>query len=168
MNEQIIATVHRKKNKSAKVFEIIMITLAAFFLVMGIAISRGFMLPCFMMAGLYFLYSANTQKDYEYILKDNILTIDIIKNHHKRSNACEINLENMEILAPCNHEIVKKYKKGSENANILKYDYTSYDDEIPYYTMIITENGQKIKLLLDINDEMMDRLTRKYAQKVYQ
>ena len=33
---------------------------------------------------------------------------------------------------------------------LKKFDYTSYDDNIPYYTMIVYENKEKIKLLLDL------------------
>ena len=48
-----------------------------------------------------------------------------------------------------------------------KYDYTSYEDDIPYYTMITYEDNKKIKLLLDLNNSMLEAIKRVYPQKVY-
>ena len=50
---------------------------------------------------------------------------------------------------------------------IKKYDYTSYDDDVPYYTMIVTEDGNKIKLLLDLTEEMLHTIKTQHPQKVY-
>ena len=40
-------------------------------------------------------------------------------------------------------------------------------DNIPYYTMITMEEGQKIKLLLDLNDELIQSLKRLNPGKVF-
>ena len=61
----------------------------------------------------------------------------------------------MEVTAPHWHESVAKYKKNGGTEQLKKYDYTSYDDNTPYYTMIIKEDGRKIKLLLDLTEEML-------------
>ena len=49
---------------------------------------------------------------------------------------------------------------------VHKYDYTSYDDNVPYYTMIIVEGRRKIKLLLDLDEEMLDAIRRICPGKV--
>ena len=46
-------------------------------------------------------------------------------------------------------------------------DYTSYDDNIPYYTMIIKEDGRKIKLLLDLTEDMLHTMKTQHPEKVY-
>lgn len=51
----------------------------------------------------------------------------------------ELNLENLEVVAPSGHEVVAKYRKKGGTEKLPKYDYTSYEPDIPYYTMIITE-----------------------------
>ena len=56
-------------------------------------------------------------------------------------------------------------KGGTEK--LKKYDYTSYNDDIPYYTMIIVEDGRKIKILLDLNSEMLHEMKRMCPDKVY-
>ena len=48
-----------------------------------------------------------------------------------------------------------------------KYDYTSYEEDTPYYTMIIMENRTKIKLLLDLDEEMLQTLKRLYPERVF-
>ena len=50
---------------------------------------------------------------------------------------------------------------------LKKYDYTSYEDDVPYYTMIIKEDGQKIKLLLDLTEEMLHTIKTQFPEKVY-
>ena len=50
---------------------------------------------------------------------------------------------------------------------LKKYDYTSYDDDVPYYTMFVKEDGNKIKLLLDLTDEMLHTIKTLHPQKVY-
>ena len=73
----------------------------------------------------------------------------------------------MEVTAPHWHESVAKYKKNGGTESLKKYDYTSYDDNIPYYTMIITEDGRKIKLLLDLTEEMLHMMKTQHPEKVY-
>lgn len=53
------------------------------------------------------------------------------------------------------------------NGEAEKYDYTSYDEDTPYYTMIIREDGHKIKLLLDLNEELLHAMKTQYPEKVY-
>ena len=48
-----------------------------------------------------------------------------------------------------------------------KFDYTSYEDDIPYYTMIVIEDREKKKLLLDLNQELLFALKKQYPSKVF-
>ncbi len=165
-NYKIVKCVHRKEKAGSGTIKIIMVILAVLFMIMGIMFSRGFMMPCFLMAGLYFFYDAGSVKDYEYILEDRTLQIDVIRGHRYRSKAHELDLEGLVVLAPHDSEEVAQWRKGGSE-KIRKFDYTSYEDEVPYYTMIINENNEKIKLLLDLDEEMLDNLKRKYPNKVY-
>lgn len=47
------------------------------------------------------------------------------------------------MIAPNWHEAVAKYRKNGGTEKLKKFDYTSYDDNIPYYTMIVYENKEK-------------------------
>ena len=164
---KIVEQVSRKKKSMSGILRKIMAIFAFIFVVMGIAISQAFMLAGFCLAGLYFIYGTLSQKDYEYTLESDTLTIDVIYGKKYRKTAHVLELKNMEVTAPHWHESVAKYKKNGGTEKLKKYDYTSYDDEVPYYTMIVTEDGNKIKLLLDLTDEMLHTIKTLHPQKVY-
>lgn len=167
MGNRIVTEVHRDKRASAKVLEAVMIVLAVLMLLAGIVFSRGFFLPCFLMAGLYFLYDRNAVKDYEYIYEDKVLTIDVIRGHVSRTTALEISMEDVEIVADHASDAVAQYRKGAAEGNLRKYDYTSYNDAIPYYTMIANVEGHKVKLLLDLDEAMLSEMMRQYPRIVH-
>ena len=144
-----------------------MVIFAVLFVLMGITISQAFMLPGLLLALLYFVYDIFSQRDYEYILENGQLTIDVIYGKKYRKTAHVLNLEEMEVTAPHYHEKVAKYKKNGGTEHLKKYDYTSYEEDTPYYTMIIKEDGRKIKLLLDLTEEMLHTLKTRYPQKVF-
>ena len=47
-----------------------------------------------------------------------------------------------------------------------KVDYTSYRDDIPYWTMIAEEDGKPLKLLLDLNDDAVRMIRRRNRDAV--
>ncbi len=163
---RIVKSVKRKAKKSSGPLKALMVILTMVFLVCGIMFSRGFMLPCFLMAVLYLYYDANASREYEYILEDRMLKIDVIRGRRFRTTAHELDLDQMIILAPHDSDEVSAWKNGGTE-KIKKYDYTSYENDTPYYTMIIGDNTNKIKLLLDFDEEIMNNLKRKYPNKVH-
>ena len=164
---KVTKQVKRLMKKSTRTLSRLMVILAVVFVFLGIFISRGMFLPAFLLAGLYYLFTIQTDKEYEYVLEDGKLTIDVIKGKRRRKRVHELFLKDMEIVAPNWHEEVAQYRKDGGSIRLPKYDYTSYDDDIPYYTMIIMENKEKIKLLLDLDEEMLQTIKRIYPQKVY-
>ena len=89
-----------------------------------------------------------------------------LKNSFLRS-PLPMDLRQLEGVAPHWHGSVAKYKKNGGTEHLKKYDYTSYEEDTPYYTMIIKEDGRKIKLLLDLTEEMLHTLKTRYPQKVF-
>lgn len=163
MTEQVI----RKPKAMTGVLKKMMIFFAIFFILLGIMVSQGFMLPGFLLVVLYFFYSVLSQKEYEYVLEEGTLTIDVILGRRYRHTAHVLELNTLEVAAPSGHQAVDKYRRGTGTERLAKYDYTSYEEETPYYTMIIMENKQKIKLLLDLSEEMLGALKRNYPDKVF-
>ena len=159
---RIVEQVSRKKKHMSGALRKVMVIFAALFVLMGITISQAFMLPGFLLALLYFVYDIFSQRDYEYTMENGELTIDVIYGKKYRKTAHVLKLEDMEVTAPHWHE---KVSKGTEK--LKKYDYTSYEDDVPYYTMIIKEDGQKIKLLLDLTEEMLHTIKTQFPEKVY-
>ncbi|WP_331475146.1 hypothetical protein [Blautia glucerasea] len=164
---KIVEQVSRKKKSMSGVLRKVMIIFAVLFVILGITISQSFMLAGFLLAALYFVFDIFSQKDYEYTLENDTLSIDVILGKKYRKTTHVLELKNMEVTAPHWHESVAKYKKNGGTESLKKYDYTSYDDNIPYYTMIITEDGRKIKLLLDLTEEMLHMMKTQHPEKVY-
>ena len=93
--------------------------------------------------------------------------VDVILGKRRRIREQQLNLQYIEVLAPHWHEAVAQYRKNGGNITLPKYDYTSYEPEVEYYTMII-ENGQrKIKLLLDLDEAMLRVLKQKFPKRVF-
>ena len=89
------------------------------------------MLAGFLLAALYFVFDIFSQKDYEYTLENDTLSIDVIYGKKYRKTAHVLELKNMEVTAPHWHESVAKYKKNGGTEQLKKFDYTSYDDNVP-------------------------------------
>lgn len=168
MNDyKITQQVKRKRKRFAKPLSVSMVVLAVVLVLMAIIFDRGLMLPAFLFAVLYYVFSYNVDRDYEYTMENGVLTIDVIRGKRRRKTAHTLAMQDVEVVAPNWHEAVAKYRKNGGTEKLKKYDYTSYDDNIPYYTMIVYENKEKIKVLLDLNSSMLESIKRVYPQKVY-
>ena len=166
-NYKIVEQVIRKPKPLTGVLRVIMIIFAVILLLLGVTISQGFMLPGFLLVVLYYFYNTYSQKEYEYILEDNHLTIDVIFGKKHRRSAHYLDMESLEVLAPNWHDAVAKYRKNGGSIRLAKYDYTSYEEDTPFYTMIITENREKINILLDLSDSMLQMIKRRYPDRVF-
>ena len=152
----IIINVRRKPRASEKLLRYAMAALSALFLLMGIMFSRGMMLPCFLMAMGYFVYTGITRREYEYILENGRMRIDRLTDFGRKTRH-EFSLQSVEIVARPDDPSVLPFKKGGSE-KIRKYDYTSYEPDVAWYTMIVSEEGRRIKLLMDLNDACIDRI----------
>ena len=51
------------------------------------------------------------------------------------------------------------YRKGG-SVKVKKEDYTSYREDVPYYTMIVRDEPKPLKLLLDLTPDAIRRIRR--------
>ena len=84
---KIVEQISRKKKSMSGVLRKVMILFAVIFVIMGIAISQSFMLAGFLLAALYFVFDIFSQKDYEYTLENDTLSIDVIYGKKYRKTA---------------------------------------------------------------------------------
>ena len=164
---KLIQQVKRKQKKMTGDLRKLMVVFGVFFVLLGIMISQAFMLAGFLLVALYFVFDVLSRKEYEYILDGKTLTIDVIYGKRYRKTAHIIDMTEMEVTAPNRHEAVAKYRKDGGGVRLPKFDYTSYEDDIPYYTMIVIEDREKKKLLLDLNQELLFALKKQYPSKVF-
>ncbi len=166
-NARVVQQVRRKEKAMTGALKKVILLLAVLFVVMGITISQGFMLSGFLAAGLYFIYDALSRKEYEYVLEEGRLQISVIFGRRYRKEVHVLDLKDMEVVAPSRHDKVAKYLKRGGTERLPKYDYTSYEENVPYYTMIVMEDRQKIKILMDLNEEMLECMKRMYPDRVF-
>ena len=93
-------------------------------------------------------------------MENGILTIDVIRGKRRRKTAHTLALKDLEVIAPNWHESVAKYRKDGGTEKLKKFDYTSYDDNIPYYTMITYEDKEKIKLIYTLHGNKFHALMK--------
>lgn len=166
MNPEMTKHVSRKSKPMSKFYTRLLLFLSVMFILMGIALDRGMLLLSMLSVLLYWYSSYESSTDYEYHLSGRIFAVDVIKGKQRRKRVQEPDLDQLEVIAPNWHDAVGKYRKKGGTVKLKKYDYTSYDDDIPFYTMIISDEGKKIKLLLDLDEEWLRAIKRKYPSKV--
>ncbi|MCC8136913.1 MAG: hypothetical protein LIO76_02415 [Clostridiales bacterium] len=163
---ETVVQVKRKTKLFTKTLRVLMLAFGIFFIINAIIFTTGLMLPGACMILLYYVYGLFCRKEYEYRFSGSELSIFVIWGGRMRRQAHELDLEEMEVVAPHWHEAVSKYTKKYGSVKLKKYDYTSYDDATPYYTMIIMEGEKKIKLLLDLDKETLRMIKRLYPNRV--
>ncbi len=167
MDFNITIEVQRKNKKFSKLLSRIMIVFSVIFVLMGIIFDNSFFFPAFMLVLLYYFYNRNADRSYEYVFENESFTVDVIRGKRRRKNEQYLYYKDLEVVAPPDHELVRKYKKKGGTEKLKKYDYTSYEENTPYYTMIIKRNDEKIKLLLDLDEQTMRFLKLRYPQRVF-
>ncbi len=171
MDYNIVKTVDRKQKRFSKLLGRVMVVFAVIFVFMGIIFQNGFLLPAILLAALYYFYTRRIRTGYEYSFFNDYFSVDVIRGKRSRKTEQVLYYDNIEVVAPHDHESVLKYKQKGGTEHLKKYDYTSYDDDIPYYTMIVTkeakDENEKIKLLLDLDDESLHYLKIRYPERVY-
>ena len=159
MNElPLVISVSRVPRSSDKVLRGLMAALAVFFLLQGILFSSAFMLPCFCMTAAYFIYGHMARREYEYTLDEGEMKIERVSDTGRRL-LHEIPYEEIRLVCRADDPEAMPYKKGG-SIRVKKYDYTSYREDVPYYTLIAGHDATPFKFLLDLTPESLSRLRR--------
>ena len=157
----LVISVNRIPRPSEKLLRGLMAALAVFFLLQGILFSSAFMLPCFCMTAAYFIYGHLARREYEYTLDEDILKIERVSDTGRRV-LHEIPFEEIRLICKPDDPAAAPYKKGG-SIRVKKYDYTSYREDVPYYTLIAGHDPRPYKFLLDLTPEALFRLRRSSA-----
>ena len=166
MNEApLVISVNRRIRPAEKVIRGTMGVFAGIFLLQGFLFSSGFMLPCFCMTLAFFIFGNLYKREYEYTFDNGYLTIERVSDMGRRV-LHEIPYREIRLLCLPGAPEAATFKRGGD-IRVKKYDYTSYQDDIPYYTMIVGEEPQRVKLLLDLTPESIALLRRACPGAVY-
>ncbi len=149
--DNIVISVQRKIRPSERMLRGVMIALAVLFLLEGILFSTAFMLPCFLMTGACFWYGYAIRREYEYVIEEGWMRIFRVGDRG-RFLQHEFLLTDILLVARPDDPAAAPFRRGGSE-KIKKYDYTSYREDVPYYTMIVGSGGLRVKLLLDLTPE---------------
>lgn len=64
-----------------------MVVMAVVLVILAIIFDTGLMLPAFLFAVLYYIFSINTDREYEYCLENGVLTIAVIRGKRLPENS---------------------------------------------------------------------------------
>ena len=164
MNEPIVISVIRKGRPSETLLRRLMAALGVLFLALGIMISTGFMLPCALTVLCYYWYRHASKREYEYTLEEETMKIERVSERGRRE-LYEIPYARIQLLCEPDAPEAAPYKKGG-SVKVNKEDYTSYREDVPYYTMIVRDDPNPLKLLLDLTPEAIRLIRRKNRDAV--
>ena len=164
MNETVVISVSRKTRPSETLLRRLMAALGVLFLLLGIMFSTGFMLPCALTVLCYYVYRHASKREYEYTLEDDTLKIERVSSTGRRP-LYEIRFDRITLLCAPDAPEAMPYKKGG-SVKVHKEDYTSYREDVPYYTMIVRDEPKPLKLLLDLTPEAIRLIRRRRPEAV--
>ncbi len=167
MGYDITKQVERQDKKGYRLLSRVMIILAVVFVLLGIIFQNGYFFPAILMALLYYIFTYNAHLSFEYNFQAEYFSVDVIRGRRSRKTTQVIYYKDIEVVAPPDHELVLKYKKKGGTEKVKKYDYTSYLEGVPYYTVIAKKGNEKIKLLMDLDEEILRSLKMRDPMKVH-
>ena len=104
------------------------------------------------------------KREYEYTLDEESLKIERVSDHG-RSLLYEIPYGSITLVCRPDAAEAAPYRKGG-GIRVKKEDYTSYREDVPYYTVIVRDEPRMLKLLMDLTPEGIRFLRRKNREAV--
>lgn len=98
--------------------------------------------------------------EYEYLYINGDLDIDKIMSKEKRKRVFSTHINDMEVIAPMG----AKELKPISNTKIL--DFTSGEKSSKIYEMLVVNNGEKVKVLFEPNQTILDGMKLLAPRKV--
>ena len=158
-------TISRKSHKVNDLYTLLCGILIAFMFFLEVA-TLNLAYSVFIIIAIVSIYFLQHTKkvEFDYTYTNGVLDVDRITGGAKRKNLLSVNMEQLVVVAPAKTEPVQPYV----GRRMKTFDCTSHT-EAPYYTMIVKDDqsGEEIKVLLELNEELLTELKRKQGTKVH-
>ena len=129
----------------------LLITPLAWVLTIGLGIAAYFVLPLL-------------DLEYEYVFVNGELDIDRIASKAKRKRMKSFDLAKMEMMAPVNSH---RMDYQNHNTNLKVLDFSSGNPQHKIFAMIIPDDNNVYKVLLEPDRELIDNIARSCPRKVF-
>lgn len=100
--------------------------------------------------------------EYEYAYVNGELDVDAVYARSSRKHLASYDLRNVECIAP-----VRSHELDSYDASWKTVNYTSLDPSAKVYAAVLSHNGTRQKILLELNEEMLSDLKLRNPRKVF-
>ena len=130
----------------------LILTPLAWVLTIGLGIAAYFVLPLL-------------DLEYEYVFVNGELDIDRIASKAKRKRMKSFDLAKMEIMAPVNSHRMD-YQNHNTNLKVLNYSSGEKDHKV--YAMIIPDEKDVYKVLIEPDRELLDNIKKSCPRKVFE
>lgn len=151
--------VKRKTSSGATAAKAGMIVLTCLSVLTVLLLPFGIIFPVIMIVADYILFR-RLDIEYEYLYVNGELDIDIIMAKQKRKRKYSTNIGSMEILAPQNAPEVRNVQAAKS------YDFSSGVDDVKKYEMIVMDGGQRIRILFEPNQAILEGIKMLAPRKV--
>ncbi len=161
--EQLYAEAGCKKNRTAvDILKIVGMIFAGFVSVGLILFSGQFLLQIIGILGIagIIYYYPKLNYEYEYIFCDGQIDFDKISGGNKRKTILKIDMDEVEICGPVREAQLEQYK------NLKTKDFSSKQENGNTYAVIVRVNNEKIRILFDPSQKMVDFMRMKSPRKV--
>lgn len=152
--EQLVKRKNTGKTMAKKI-ALILLTIALFG--MGVLIPY-FIVAFLIMIGVDIYLFRSMDVEYEYLYINGNLDIDKIMSKSRRKQVFEMNVSELEILAPLGSPELRPFQ------GVKAIDYTSGESDKNVYEMIVLKNGEKRKIMFEPNATIVDGM-RMYAPR---
>ena len=110
----------------------------------------------------FFLPQFNVE--WEYIFCDGQIDFDRISGGEKRKTMLKIDMDNVDIIAPVHSHELDSY---NSQQNVTVKDFSSKVDGVPRYCIFSSKDGQKLKIIFEPSETMLDYARQKSPRKVF-
>ena len=145
--------VKRKTPQKVKMIQILLVAVCVLSLVLLVIPYLG-VLAVAVIIFLTYLYFKNNDVEWEYSLVEKTMYVDKIMKKSKRKRMGEYDLTKLEVMAPQESYYIKEYDKR----NLKTLDFSSMIPENKKYVMVLMNNNELIKLIIEPNDRMLKEL----------
>ena len=145
--------VKRKTPQKVKMIQILLVAVCVLSLVLLVIPYLG-VLAVAVIIFLTYLYFKNNDVEWEYSLVEKTMYVDKIMKKSKRKRMGEYDLTKLEVAAPQESYYIKEYDKR----NLKTLDFSSMIPENKKYVMVLMNNNELIKLIIEPNDRMLKEL----------
>lgn len=155
--------VKKEQTGKDKVIKFLLIGVIAATAVVGVIIPLVWVLTLGLGIATYFILP-NLDLEYEYVYVNGELDIDKIMAKSKRKRVQSFDLAKMEIMAPVNSH---RMDYQNHNTKLKVLDFSSGNKEHKVYAMIIPDEKEICKVLLETDQTLLENIQKSCPRKVF-